>query len=213
MVHSGMHVSSLTPPKLTQSKHGSESTFLVGEERLTQEIHPCPTLRRILASLMMAKLITGSPWDSPRRGSARPSPSRTRIRPGLADETPDRPPRGPGTASRGSRSSVLPIIETKNPAKAMVFGLFTSNERLMPPYNFLPKGRLNAYVYIELLQTAVLSCLASHYPLNTIFMLILDTAPAHLSKKSIAFLEKHVDRVVKPDVWPSNSPHLNPWDY
>ncbi|QQP52862.1 Hypothetical protein FKW44_005140 [Caligus rogercresseyi] len=45
------------------------------------------------------------PWAPPKLASTPPNPSRTRTRPVLTDETPESPPRGPGTASGGPDST------------------------------------------------------------------------------------------------------------
>src|SRR6218665_1871576 len=40
-----------------------------------------------------------------------------------------------------------------------------------------------------------------------------DGAPAHRSRKTIAFLTAHVPDFDEPENWPPNSPDLNPVDY
>src|SRR6218665_1239435 len=40
-----------------------------------------------------------------------------------------------------------------------------------------------------------------------------DGAPAHRSRKTVAFLTAHVPYFDEPENWPPNRPHLNPVDY
>ena len=40
-----------------------------------------------------------------------------------------------------------------------------------------------------------------------------DSAPCHTSKKNMAFLRANCCDLVPPDMWPPNSPDLNPMDY
>ena len=40
-----------------------------------------------------------------------------------------------------------------------------------------------------------------------------DSAPCHTSKKNMAFLRANCYDLVPPDMWPPNSPDLNPMDY
>src|SRR6218665_3948605 len=43
--------------------------------------------------------------------------------------------------------------------------------------------------------------------------LLQDGAPAHRSRKTVAFLTAHVPDFDEPENWPPNSPDLNPVDY
>ena len=38
-------------------------------------------------------------------------------------------------------------------------------------------------------------------------------APAHRSQQTVAFLHLHVREFIEPEIWPPNSPDLNPVDY
>ena len=51
------------------------------------------------------------------------------------------------------RSSVPPVMRTKQPAKIMVFGLITSDGKVMPAHIFPPDVRVNTMVYVGLLDT------------------------------------------------------------
>ena len=45
------------------------------------------------------------------------------------------------------------------------------------------------------------------------FIFQQDGARCHTSRQSIAFLHDNVPELVEPDMWPPNSPDLNPLDY
>lgn len=113
----------------------------------------------------------------------------------------------------GDRASVPPVMRTKKPAKIMVFGLVTSDGKVMPAHIFPSDVRVNTDVYVGLLDEVVLPWLAAQYPPDQKFMWIQDSAPAHVSKKAINFLSNKFDVLIKPNEWPSNSPDLNPCDY
>ena len=40
-----------------------------------------------------------------------------------------------------------------------------------------------------------------------------DEAHSHTSKNTLAYLEEHCCKFLKPDFWPPNNPDLNPCDY
>jgi len=42
---------------------------------------------------------------------------------------------------------------------------------------------------------------------------VVDGAPAHRSRQTVAFLRLHVPEFVEPENWQTNSPDLNPVDY
>jgi hypothetical protein len=111
------------------------------------------------------------------------------------------------------RSGVPPVMKTKFPAKIMVFGLVTSDGKVMPAHIFPGGLKVNTDVYVDLLKKVVWPWLASTYPPGTKFMWIQDSAPCHVSKKAIDFLTSKFDVVVRPNEWPSNSPDLNPCNY
>lgn len=111
------------------------------------------------------------------------------------------------------RSGIPHVMKTKNPAKIMVFGLITSDGKVMPAHIFPPGTTVNSTVYLELLDEVVLPWLRTAYPPETNFMWIQDSAPCHTAKKVLEYLTSKFSVVVKPDEWPSNSPDLNPCDY
>ena len=40
-----------------------------------------------------------------------------------------------------------------------------------------------------------------------------DSVPCHMSRRSMLWFQNHCYDPVTPDVWPPNSPNLNPMDY
>ena len=112
--------------------------------------------------------------------------------------------------SIGSRGE--PVSRTKHPASVMFLGIVTSDGKKGPPI-FIPDGvKVNTDVYIDILATQVLPWLRKAYPKgNYIFQ--QDSAPAHASKRTQEWLRLNVSDFWDKNVWPSNSPDLNPLDY
>lgn len=101
---------------------------------------------------------------------------------------------------------------TKHPASVMVFGLIASDGKKMPPV-FIPSGvRINAEAYLEILCTKVKPWVEANYPdRNYVFQ--QDGAPAHTAKKTQEWLEKNLAGFWPKEMWPPQSPDLNPLDY
>ena len=112
-----------------------------------------------------------------------------------------------------TRKGISLMMKTKKPSKILIFGLITSNGKVMPAHIFPHKVTVNTSIYLELLDKKVMPWLAASYPPNTKFMWIQDSAPAHVYKKSMNFLNSNFHVVIQPKEWPSNSPDLNPCDY
>ena len=45
------------------------------------------------------------------------------------------------------------------------------------------------------------------------FIFQQDSAPAHRARETVALLQREVPAVIAPNLWPPNSPDLNPVDY
>jgi len=45
------------------------------------------------------------------------------------------------------------------------------------------------------------------------FMFQQDSAPAHRARKTVKLLQREMPTFISPDLWPLNSPDLNPVDY
>jgi transposase len=111
------------------------------------------------------------------------------------------------------KGDVPPVMKTKHPAKVMVFGLIASDGQVMPAHIFPPKTRLNAVGYLKLLEKVVMPWINRTYPPGTKFMWIQDSAPPHIGKKVMEYLNNSFEVVIQPKDWPSNSPDCNPLDY
>src|ERR1700759_2696649 len=45
------------------------------------------------------------------------------------------------------------------------------------------------------------------------FVFQQDNAPAHLARETVELLHRETQQFIGPDLWPANSPDLNPVDY
>ena len=104
------------------------------------------------------------------------------------------------------------VMKTKYPATIMVFGVVTSEGDVMPPHIF-PQGlRVNTEAYLEVLEAVVLPWIRETLGERP-FVWQQDSAPCHTSRKSQRWLGDHFFDFTTPDVWPPNSPDLNPMDF
>lgn len=109
-------------------------------------------------------------------------------------------------------SDVPPVLQTKHPASAMVFGAVASDGTIMDPH-FIKAGlRLGTKEYLEILQTVLLPWIDQHWDRSDVVFL-QDSAPSHGSKAMQEFLAKELPFFVKAQIWPSNNPDLNILDY
>src|SRR6218665_1786777 len=78
---------------------------------------------------------------------------------------------------------------------------------------FVVRGaNVNSSYYCDtVLHQGLLPDIRAHSDDNFTFQ--QDGAPAHRSRKTIAFLTAHVPDIIEPENWPPNSPDLNPVDY
>jgi hypothetical protein len=105
-------------------------------------------------------------------------------------------------------------FQTKHPQSVMVFGLVASDGKKMPPF-FWPKGtKINADAYIDVLQNVVLPWIKRNYRSPDIrYIFQQDGAPCHTAKKTQAWLKENLRGFWDKDMWPPNSPDLNPLDF
>ncbi len=104
------------------------------------------------------------------------------------------------------------VMQTKFPQAVMVFGCVSSEGHVMPPHFFKEGLRLNSHGYVEMLTTVVkpwITRVANNRP----FVWQQDSAPCHTSGKSQKWLSANFYDFTSPNVWPPNSPDLNPMDY
>ena len=104
------------------------------------------------------------------------------------------------------------VMKTKFPATVMVFGVVSSEGHIMPPHIFEVGLRVNTKVYLDVLKSVVIpwcNQVAGARP----WVWQQDSAPAHKSKETQAWLQKECYDFVPFSHWPSSSPDLNPLDY
>ena len=104
------------------------------------------------------------------------------------------------------------VMKTKFPATVMVFGVVSSEGHIMPPYIFEVGLKVNIKVYPDVLKSVVIpwcNQVAGGRPL----VWQQDSAPAHKSKETQAWLQKECYDFVPFFHWPPSSPDLNALDY
>jgi len=75
-----------------------------------------------------------------------------------------------------------------------------------------PGVKINGYNYREVLLSQQL--LPAIWQVSGDFFLFQqDSAPAHRARKTIKLLQWETPAFISPDLWPPNSPDLNPVDY
>ena len=104
------------------------------------------------------------------------------------------------------------VMKTKFPATVMVFGVVSSEGHIMPPHIFEVGLKVNTKVYLDVQKSVVIpwcNQVAGGRP----WVWQQDTAPAHKSKETQAWLQKECYDFVPFSHWPHSSPDLNPLDY
>ena len=104
------------------------------------------------------------------------------------------------------------VMKTKFPATVMVFGVLSSEGYIMPPHIFEVGLKVNTKVYLDVLKSVVIpwcNQVAGGRP----WVWQQDSAPAHKSKETQAWLQKECYDFVPFSHWPPSSPDLNPLDY
>lgn len=107
------------------------------------------------------------------------------------------------------------VVKIKFPINIMVLGVISSEGDIMPPYFFEKGLRVNSDEYIKVLRDVVvpwMNQVASGRP----YVFQQDSAPAHASKKTLSWLYYSLPDegdFWPPNLWPPNSPDLNPMDY
>ena len=104
------------------------------------------------------------------------------------------------------------VMKTKFPATVMVFGVVSSEGHIMPPHIFEVGLKVNTKVYLDVLKSVVIfwcNQVAGGWP----WVWQQDSAPAHKSKETQAWLQKECYNFVPFSHWPPSSPDLNPLDY
>ena len=97
-------------------------------------------------------------------------------------------------------------------ATVMVFGVVSSEGHFMPSHIFEVSLKVNTKVYLDMLKSVVIhrcNQVAGGRP----WVWQQDSAPAHMSKETKAWLQKEFYDFVPFSYWPPSSPDLNPLDY
>ena len=111
---------------------------------------------------------------------------------------------GPLPASSKCKSGqfkVIRVMKTMFPATVMVFGVVSSEGHIMPPHIFEVGLKVNTKVYLDVLKSVVIpwcNQVAGGRP----WMWQQDSAPAHKSKETQAWLQKECYDFVPFSHWP-----------
>ena len=103
-------------------------------------------------------------------------------------------------------------MKTKFPATVMVFGVVSSEGHIMPPHIFKVGLKVNTEVYLNVLKSVVIpwcNQVAGGRP----WVWQQDSALAHKSKETQAWLQKGCYDFVPFSHWRPSSPDLNQLDY
>ncbi len=112
-----------------------------------------------------------------------------------------------------SDPSEVPIIgQTKFPVNVMVLGVVSNQGDVMPPHIFDVGLKVNAEVYVEVLETKVLPWMFEVAG-GRLFTFQQDGAPAHTSARAQKWCAQNMPNFIEKDSWPPSSPDLNPLDY
>ena len=104
------------------------------------------------------------------------------------------------------------VMKTKFPAMVMVFGMVSSEGHIMPPHIFEVGLKVNTKVYLDVLKSVVIPW-CNQVAGGRLWVWQQDSAPAHKSKETQAWLQKECYNFVPFSHWPPSSPDLNPLDY
>ena len=95
----------------------------------------------------------------------------------------------PSYDKRTIASTLKRVMKTKYPATVMVFGVVSSEGHIMPPHIFEVGLKVNTKVYLDVLKSVVIlwcNRVAGGRP----WVWQQDSAPAHKSKETQAWLQK-----------------------
>ena len=113
---------------------------------------------------------------------------------------------------KSGQFNVPRVMKMKFPATVMVFGVVLSEGHIIPPHIFEVGLKVNTKVYLDVLKRVVIlwcNQVAGGRP----WVWQQDSAPAHKSKETHAWLQKECYDFVPFSHWPSSSLNLNPLDY
>ena len=97
------------------------------------------------------------------------------------------------------------VMKTKFPAMVMVFGVISSEGHIMPPHIFEVGLKVNTKVYLDVLKSVVIPW-CNQVVGSRPWVWQQDSAPAHKSKETQAWLQKECYDFVPFSHWPPLSP-------
>ena len=99
-------------------------------------------------------------------------------------------------------------MKTKFPATVMVFGVVSSEGHIMPPQIFEVGLKVNTKVYLDVLKSVVIPW-CNQVAGGKLWVWQQDSAPAHKSKVTQAWLQKESYDFVPFSHWSPSSSYLN----
>uniref|UniRef100_A0A7I5EDS2 DDE_3 domain-containing protein n=1 Tax=Haemonchus contortus TaxID=6289 RepID=A0A7I5EDS2_HAECO len=123
-------------------------------------------------------------------------------------------PKPAAVATSGREKLQKTTSENQEPVPEVGDGMGRNNIRRQTPLVFVDKNiKINSETYQNvILRDTLLPWAQNHFGERN-FVLQQDWAPAHGSKSTISFCRHHFPGFWDKDMWPSNSPDLNPMDY
>ena len=103
------------------------------------------------------------------------------------------------------------VMKTKFPATVMVFRMVLSEGHIMPPHIFEVGFKVNTKVYLDVLKSVVIPW-CNQVAAGRPWVWQQDSAPAHKSKETQAWLQKECYDFVPFSHWAPSSSELNPQD-
>ena len=104
------------------------------------------------------------------------------------------------------------VMKTKFPATVTVFGLVSIEGHIMPPHIFEVGLKVNTTVYLDVLKSVVIPW-CNQVAGGRTWVWKEESAPAHKSKETQAWIQKECYDFVPFSHLPPASPNLNPLDY
>ena len=102
------------------------------------------------------------------------------------------------------------VMKTKFPATVMVFGVVSSEGHIMPPHIFEVGLKVNTKVYLDVLKSVVIPW-CNQVASGRSWMWQQDSAPAHKSKETQAWLQRECYDFVPFTHWPPPPPTWTRW--
>ena len=109
-------------------------------------------------------------------------------------------------------NDVSKVMKTKCPNTVMVFGVISSNGDVMPLHLFEMGLTVNTEIYLQAMETVMLPWI-KQVAWDRPWKWQQDSAPCHVSKCSLAWLEEHCYDFITKNKWPPSRPDLNSIDY